>query len=56
MPGTIDDCYAPNLLSHFHPNGEVHSGVNIAVECGICSMELAITQPADSQHETFTSE
>ncbi|KAI0470297.1 hypothetical protein F4859DRAFT_522785 [Xylaria cf. heliscus] len=54
MATKLEDTYVPNILPHFSRDGKVHSNVKVSIECGICSMGLAITQPADKDHETFT--
>ncbi|KAI3321966.1 hypothetical protein HD806DRAFT_523868 [Xylariaceae sp. AK1471] len=54
MPTNVDDTYTPNWLAHFSPNGQPLSGVNISVDCPICSTALAINQRADENHEMFT--
>ncbi|KAI0456534.1 hypothetical protein F5B21DRAFT_502428 [Xylaria acuta] len=56
MARNLEDSYVPNLLPYFNPSGEIHQDVNVSVECGICKTGLAITQPADQDHETFASE
>ncbi|KAI0555577.1 hypothetical protein F4679DRAFT_594048 [Xylaria curta] len=48
------DSYLPSILRYFNPNGQLHQGVNLSVECTICKAGLAITQPADDDHEKFT--
>ncbi|KAI1740052.1 hypothetical protein F4680DRAFT_465843 [Xylaria scruposa] len=54
MACNVDDNYLPSLLSYFNPDGQLQQGVNLSIECGICKAGLAITQPADKDHEEFT--
>ncbi|KAI1277442.1 hypothetical protein F5Y07DRAFT_362974 [Xylaria sp. FL0933] len=46
--------FTPSWAPYFNFEGRLLPDVNLAVDCGICKTELAITKEADKDHETFT--
>ncbi|KAI0200341.1 hypothetical protein F4808DRAFT_460934 [Astrocystis sublimbata] len=51
----VEGSYLPKLLPYFQPDGSLQANVNLCAECDICKLKLAITQPADKEHESFTN-
>ncbi|KAK6197132.1 hypothetical protein LQW54_010927 [Pestalotiopsis sp. IQ-011] len=51
---TIDGNLITNVLTHFNKYGDLAGDVVCKVECTICTTELAILQPPDEDHNTWT--
>ncbi|ETS87167.1 hypothetical protein PFICI_00995 [Pestalotiopsis fici W106-1] len=51
---TLDGNLITNVLNYFDASGDLCGDVTCKVECSICTTELAILQPADEEHKTWT--
>ncbi|KAF7527484.1 hypothetical protein G7054_g10467 [Neopestalotiopsis clavispora] len=51
---TLDGDLITNVLNYFDASGDLCGDITCKVDCSICTTELAILQPADEEHKTWT--
>ncbi|KAI0817188.1 hypothetical protein GGR55DRAFT_673029 [Xylaria sp. FL0064] len=54
MTRNVHESFVPSWTPYFDFGGRLLPDVNLAVDCGICDAELAITKEADKDLEAFT--